>query len=153
MRMYAAPFSSVAVSVASDLFEVVAASGKPVRIHQVLVTAADSETNEQLNATFKVTTGSYTSGSGGGTITPIKLSSTLPAAATVVERNNTTQASAGAGTINAIWAEGFPLQGGLSYLPTPECRPLLQGGEAFVVSLAAPASSTNLNGVVLFEEL
>lgn len=153
-RVYYAPFQAVAVSVVQDFFEVLAATGKPVVIHQILLTAANSETNEQWTIALKRATGSYTSGSGGSTITPVASSSTMGAAATTCERNNTTQAAAGSGTLTTFWSEGIPSQGGFAWLPTPETRPVLQGSEALVVSLVnAPSAATDFNGVVVFEEL
>lgn len=150
-RMYTAPFSAIAVTAVQDFFEVTAAAGKPLTIHQVVITQSVSETNEQFEMVLKIAASGFTSGSGGGSATIAKLSSTDPAAAATVERNNTTQAS---GTLATIWAEGIPSQGGFSYFPTPESRPVIHSGEAFLVCLGnAPAASTTFSGVVVFEEL
>lgn len=153
-RMYTAPFSNITVSVAQDCFEVLAAAGKPLAIHQVIITVSEDETNQQLRFHLARAAGSYTSGSGGGTITPVALSSSMPAAGATVERNNTTVAAVGSGTYVTLWSEGIPSQGGFSFLPTPDMRPIIHPTEAFIVSLGNnPDAAVSMCGVVVFEEL
>lgn len=155
-RMYSVTFSALSITGnAKDLLEVIAGAGKPIRIHSAVFTLADSETNEQLSIEIRHATGSYASGSGGAAVTPGKLgSSTQAAAGFTAEKGNTTAASAGSGALTAMHTEGFPSQGGFAWLPTPDCLPTLQGGEAMVWHLVTgPASASGFNGTVYVEEL
>ena len=155
-RFYSVPFSAVAVSAAQDLFEVLASSGKPFILHEVVVAQSsdygDAEA-EGLSILIKKATGSYTSGSGGSTVTPAKHATNDAAAGPTAEINNTTQASAGSGALTTIRAEAFNVQAGYQYLPTPEQRITFLAAEAVVVSVTAPADAITVSGTLVFEEL
>lgn len=155
-RMYTVTFSALSLTGnAKDILEIIAAAGKPVRVHGALFTPADSETNEQLSIEMRMATGSYTSGSGGTAVTPGKHgSSTLPAASFTAEKGNTSNAAAGSGALTAMHTEGIPSQGGFAWVPTPDQIPTLQGGEAMVWHMVTgPAAATTFNGTVYVEEL
>lgn len=151
-RFYTAVFENVAVAAAQDFFEVVPASNKPIRVHQVVITNVASETSDQLRFTIKRVTGSPTSGSGGSTATPRPMLANDTAAGATVETNNTTRISGG--TSVTLWAEGQNAVNGWNYFPTPEQQPVFFNGEYLIVGLeAAPAASTNMSGTIVFEEL
>jgi len=154
-RVYTVTFANLSLTGdGDDLLEVIAASGKPLQVLAALFSLYESETNEQLTGEIRLATGSYTSGSGGSAVTPTKASSTLPAASFSAEKGNSTSASAGTGALTAMHTEGFPSQGGWAWLPTPEQRPVLQGGEAIVFHLVkGTASASGWNGTVYVEEL
>jgi hypothetical protein len=154
-RMYAVTFSALSLSGnAKDILEIIAAAGKPIRVHSALFTMADSETNEQLSIEARIATGSYTSGSGGTAVTPAKLSSTLPAASFSAEKGNSSNAASGSGALTAVHTEGIPSQGGYAWVPTPDMIPILHGGEAMVWHfVTGPAAATTINGTVYVEEL
>lgn len=156
-RMYRAPFSAVSVSAAVDVFEVLAANGLPFVLHSVVLGQSSDYGDAQaegLSVLVKRATGSYTSGSGGSTVTPTK-STNDPSAGPTPETNNTTQASAGSGALTTIHADAFNVQGGFQFLPTPEERASLTflPTEACVVSITAPADAITLSGTLVFEEL
>lgn len=155
-RLYSVPFANVSVSVAQDLFEVLAASGKPFYLHEIVVGQSsdygDAEA-EGLPILIKKATGSYTSGSGGSTPTAVKHSTNDAAAGPTPECNNTSQAAAGSGALTTIRADAFNAQGGFQYMPTPEQRVLFLPGEAVVVSIGAPADALTMSGTLVFEEL
>jgi len=155
-RFYTVSFSGVAVAAAVDAFEVLAATGKPFILHEILL-AQESDYGdaqaEGLRVLVKRATGSYTSGSGGGTATPAKHMTNDAAAGPTVETNNTTPAAAGSGALTTIRVEAWNIQGGYQYLPTPEQRITFLAAEACVVSITAPADSITLSGSLVFEEL
>lgn len=155
-RKYFVPFSATAVSAAVDLFEVLAATGKPFYLHSVMVAQSSDYGDAQaegLSILIKRATGSYTSGSGGSTVTPAKQSTNDAAAGPTAEVLNTTQAAAGSGALTTIWAEAFNVQQGFLYLPPEEQRPLFLAAEACVVSLTVPADALTVSGTLVFEEL
>lgn len=155
-RLYSCPFSAVSVSAAVDVFEVLAATGKPFILHKIVISQSSDYGDaaaEGLSVLIKRATGSYTSGSGGSTVTPAKHLTNDAAAGPTVETNNTTQASAGSGALTTLHAEAFNVQAGWEYLPPPEQRFLFLPTEACVVSITAPADAITLSGTLIFEEL
>ncbi len=155
-RFYSIPLSPTAVTAAVDLFEILAASGKPFILHEIVVaqkTDYGDAAAEGLDVFVKRATGSYTSGSGGSTVTPAKHLTNDAAAGPTAEVFNTTQAAAGTGALTTIRGECWNVQAGWQYLPTPEQRPLFLPAEACVVSISAPADSITVGGVAVIEEL
>lgn len=156
-RRYTIPFSAVAVSAAVDVFEVLAAAGKPFVLREIVLAQSSDYGDAQaegLSVIIKRATGSYTSGSGGSTPTPGKNTNT-PAAGFTPEANNTSQASAGSGALTTIRAEAFNVQGGYQFLPTPEQAMdayFFLPTEAVVVSITAPADAITLSGTMEVEE-
>ena len=154
-RFYSIPFSAVEVSAAQDLFEVVASSGKPFILHEIVIAQASDYGDAQaegLSILIKRGVGS-TSGSGGSTVTPVKHLTNDAAAGPTAEINNTTQASAGGGSLTTVRAEAFNVQAGWQYLPTPEQRLLFLAAEACVVSITVPADAVTMSGTLVLEEL
>ncbi len=155
-RIYHVPFSAVAASVAQDLWEVLAATAKPFWLHEVTVSQSSDYGDaaaEGLSILIKRATGSYTSGSGGSTVTPAKSLTNDAAAGPTAEINNTSQASAGSGALTMVRAEAFNVQAGYQYLPPPEQRFLFLAAEAVVVSITTPADAITVSGTLVFEEL
>jgi hypothetical protein len=155
-RLYSVPFSATAVSAAVDVFEVLASAAKPFILHEVVLAQSSDYGDaaaEGLSVLIKRATGSYTSGSGGSTVTPAKHATNDAAAGPTAETNNTTQAAAGSGALTTIRADAFNVQAGYQYLPTPEQRPFFLAAEACVVSITAPADAITLSGTLVFEEL
>lgn len=154
-RVYSIPFSAVAISLAQDLFEVLAAAGKPFVLREVVFAQSSDYGDaaaEGLSILIKRAAGTYTSGSGGTTVTPAKHLTNDAAAGPTAEVNNTTQAAAGTGTLTTIRAEAFNVQAGYQYLPPPEDRPLFLPGEACVVSITAPVDAITGSGTLVIEE-
>lgn len=155
-RFYSVPFSATSVSAAVDVFELLAASGKPFILHRVVVAQSSDYGDaaaEGLSVLIKRATGSYTSGSGGSTVTPAKHLTNDAAAGPTAEVCNTTQAAAGSGALTTVLAEAFNVQAGWEYFPPPEQRLLFLPTEAVVVSITAPADAITLSGTLVFEEL
>lgn len=155
-RFYSVPFSATSVSSTVDAFEVLAASGKPFWLHEVVLAQSSDYGDaaaEGLSVLIKRATGSYTSGSGGSTVTPAKHLTNDAAAGPTAEVCNTSQAAAGSGALTTLRADAWNVQGGYQYLPPPEQRYLFLPAEACVVSVTAPADAITLSGTLVFEEL
>lgn len=157
-RRYTVPFSATAITVAVDLFEVLAATGKPFILREVVIAQASDYGDAQaegLSILIKRAASTYTTGSGGSTVTPTHNTNTSAAGPTA-KVVNTTQAVVNTGTLVTIRAEAFNVQGGWQFLPTPEQAMeayLFLPGEACIVSMTVPADSLTVSGTLEFEEL
>jgi len=155
-RVYFVPISGTASPAAAfDAFEVLASSGKPFFLNRICLGQTSDYGDaaaEGLRVDVKRATGSYTSGSGGSTVTPAKANTTDAAAGPTAETMNTTQAAAGSGTLTTLLSEAFNVQGGWEFCPPPDRRPLFLPAEAVVVSVSAPADAVTVAGVLEFEE-
>ncbi len=155
-RIYTVPFGGTASPAAAfDAFEVLAASAKPFILHEIVLGQSSDMGDaaaEGLVVTIKHATGSYTSGSGGSTVTPTKDTNTASAGPTA-EVMNTTQASAGSGALTTIRTEAWNIQGPFQYFPAPEQRRTFLPTEAVVVSVSAPTDAITMTGTLVFEEL
>jgi len=154
-RLYSVSVTGVAVSAAQDLWEILAASGKPFYLHELTIGQSSDYGDaaaEGLGIVIKRATGAYTTGSGGTTPTPAK-HLTNDAAAGTVKANNTTQAVAGSGALTTIRSETFNVQAGYQYLPLPEDRLFFLPTEALVVSITVPADAVTLSQTAVIEEM
>lgn len=143
------------VTAAVDLFEILAASGKPFLLHEIVINQSSDYGDaaaEGLTITLKRATGSYTSGSSGGSPTSGKHLTNDAALGATVEALNTSQATAGSGAITIIRGESFNIQAGYQYFPAPEQRIMFLPSEALILSMTAPADSITLTGSVVIEE-
>lgn len=145
-RMYTAVFRSVAVSAVQDLFEIVAAAGVPIWIHELFLSCRGGN-DERLNVMIHRAS---TSGSGGSTATPAPLDLSVGAADCTVEINNTTQGTDGTIVGSFEWDLRMPGQ----RLPVPAGKILIPGGGRLCVSLeTAPAATRTCSGEILIEEI
>jgi hypothetical protein len=154
-RFYSVPFSATAVTAAVDVFEVLAATGKPFILHEVVIAqSSDFGDSQAEGLSILIKRGiTNTSGSGGSTVTPAKHATNDSSAGPTAEILNTTQATSTGGSLTTIRADAWNVQGGYQYLPTPETRPLFLPGEMCVVSMTAPADSITVSGTMVIEEL
>lgn len=147
------------VSAVQDLLELKLGTTQCAFVHSAIVMQSSDEAAseaELLKINSKRATGSFTSGSGGGTATVVKNDSGAAAhGLATIERNNTTQAVVGSGVL-----EDLPhmcgvlnvLAGEWERTPTPEIRPWIGPSEAFILSLdEAPADALTLRAVVVLE--
>jgi hypothetical protein len=152
-RVYSAIFEGVSVSGAQDFFTILAADRKSVAIHEIVIADHDSDADEKLRVRV-VAGASATTGSGGSAATPRPLNPTEAAAGASVTTNNTTKMTAGSGAITTIKADAFNTASGWFWVPTPECRPVVGGGNRITVELvSAPAAARAMTGCVIFEEI
>ena len=157
-RMYKISTGFIAVSVAQDLLEIQLGSGELGIFHGLHLTqTSDTDPateSEILQIDIKRATGSYTSGSGGGSPTVVR---TDPGDAVdtfvVEERNNTTQAVAGSGALETIESIGWQVLAPGSFIHIPETRDIFPPSAALIISCPAPSDELTMNCVAYFEEL
>jgi hypothetical protein len=156
-RVYTAPIIiTTAFTAQIDIFELLAASGKPLRLlgWQVgqLSEIADAQ-EEMLRLDLKRITGAPTSGSGGGTSTFVPITPNDAAAGATLETGNTTKLTGGTSVQHEVhvWnvRQAYPVW------YTPETAPILDAATRFVLELVTtPADSiSTLLGWVKIEEL
>ncbi len=155
-RIYVAGFDSVAVTALQDLISIKTDDDKCVIVHEVRITQsseiADAQ-SEQLAFDIKLGVGN-TAGSGGAAANAVPLDVGDAADSATVRVNDTTRAVAGGGSITQYLTVDEHVQAGWHYLPTPETRIAITGGDTIIFGLAAnPADSVTFDGYVIFEEL
>lgn len=155
-RVYAIPFSSVAVSAAQDLWELTNTSTRLLRILACELSQSSEvgDTAEEiLPILFRRGSSATSSGSGGTTPTPAPLETGIGAASFTAEANNTTRMSGGTITtiVSTNWNERIS-----PYQWTFDDRTAIIVGpsERFTVELAsAPADSLTMSGTLWVEEI
>ena len=158
MTVFSAPFNSVAITVAQDLFEIVAPASSRVRLLEVDLTQfSDPGDAEAEILSLLFIRGHTVSGSGGSTVTPVNLDPNGPPAGTTVEINNTTLAITSGTT---IWATSWNLQGGFIWRPAYNTdnrsfdrNIVIDQSQRLVIRILAPADSITANCSILFEEI
>jgi hypothetical protein len=142
------------VSAAQDLVEAkmgAAQAGYVLRAKVMQSSDEAASEAEQLQVNLKRATGSFTSGSGGGSATAVKGQSGDAAhGLAAAERNNTTQAAAGAGALETLEPGAFNvLAGEWEFAGTPELMWPVGPSEAAVLSLdEAPADALTLRATL-----
>jgi len=151
-QIYTAPFESITVTALQDLFELIAPADAILEVIRWRITQEESETSEQLGFATKQAVGAYTSGSGGGTITPAKTMTGDPASGSTAERNNTTEAVAGSGSLTTLERYGENVLNGTEIIYLPEERPIVSPTDAFIIGLMVAPTSLEMSGVIVWEE-
>ncbi len=161
-NLFTVSFAGVAVTLAQDLFALLAHTTSRLAICRVQVAQysdVGDAASEILAYTFK--RGATVAGTGGTAPTPAKVKGHTGArAATTVARVNDMTTQASGGTIVTLLADAFNIQAGLLYAPKYgdedgiDERFTVEAGDRFVVSLdSVPADSLTMSGTILFEEL
>lgn len=154
MAIFVATFAAVAVTAAQDVFEIVAPASSRLMIREIRLGQYSDPGDAQAEMlSVQIIRGYTTSGSGGGSVTPVNLSpvSGAAAATATVERNNTTVAQDGTGVV--LLADTFNVMGGWRYYPVPEERIEVGVSQRLVVRITAPADSLTMNGTIVYEEI
>lgn len=151
-RMYTVTFASVAATVQQDLFEIVAAAGKNLRIRALYLSqSSDVGDAAEEGLSILIKSGATTSGSGGSSPTPVPVNVTDAAAGFTAEANNTTKASTG--TIVTHHAEDWNIRVPFQLILPPEMCVELTGSRRLTVELATtPADSLTISGTLYVEE-
>lgn len=143
-RIYTSTFNVAAQTAVQDLFQLLAATNVQVEVLEIKITfGAGTDERARIMGHF-----GSTNGSGGSIPTPRARDQGMPAADTVVEANNTTQATNG----NIVIDEIHDLRTKFHWLPTPETQILIAGGDLFHLSLEDAITSTEISGEITFEE-
>lgn len=155
-RIYTAVFKGIAVTAAQDLFEVLAATGKPVLVHGFILgqtTELGDAAEEQLLLTTNRGVGSVTSGNGTA-VTPQPLDDADTAFAGTVERNATTIMAVGTGALEELETHVWNIRAPYTHWYTPETRPKIAPGNRWTLELeSTPADSITMSGTLFLEEL
>ena len=150
-RMYTVPISGVASPAAAfDLWELVGAAGKPLRIRRIRIAQTSEPTTEEEQIALTITRGFTTSGSGGSAPTPAPVGASDAAAGFTAETMNTTQAST-SGTV--LIEDAWNTRAGCDLAFAPEEAPETTGGQRIVVASGAPADAVTIRGTIWVEEL
>ncbi len=151
-RVYTASFGAIAIAALQDIFEVVAPSDAivellEIKLYQTNITGDSGEDIVRLQFTF----GHTTSGSGGAAITARPHELGDASFGGTVERNNTTQATAGSPITRE--EDGWNVRVPYIWTPTPERIHTISPSARFVLELpAAPSASITAGGSISFEE-
>jgi hypothetical protein len=151
--VYTASFQAISISAVQDVFEVAAPSTASVRLLSIRMGqsgTADFGDAEAEGVPWNITRYA-TSGSGGGTVTPVAHSPGDTAFGGTVERNNTTQG----GTPTVILSSVWNIQTELLWLPTPEEQIIVAPSGIIALEFpVAPADAlSTCYGSITFEEI
>ena len=142
------------VSAVQDLAEIKLGTAQAgFVLSRVIMQSSDEASSEaeELQIDEKRGTSTFTSGSGGGSLTVVKGQSGDAAhGLATVERNNTTQAVVGTGTLDTIGGGVFNvLAGEWGGELTPEKMHAIGPSEAYILSLSeAPADALTLRAII-----
>lgn len=151
-RIYTAQFAAVAVTAATDLFEINVASTKIVKIHEIhLMQTTDLGDAAEEVLAIKMISGYTSSGSGGSAPTAAPHEIGDAAYAGTVEVNNTTQANTGTAVTHYTW--GWNIRVPFQMVFTPETRKAVAPSGRLVITNSAPADSITVSGTCVFEEI
>lgn len=152
-RIYTASFVDVAITLAQDLFEIVAPATAIVKIHEYTISQkSDVGDVAEEGLVIALKTGATTGGSGGSAPAVVKNEQLDAAFSGTVEANNTTKATAG--TIVTRRNEAWNIRTPLSIIFTPEMRPVLAPSARLTLELVtAPTDPVTVSGTITFEEI
>ncbi len=166
MTVFSAAFSAVAITLAQDLFEIVAPANSRVRLLEIDIgqysdiggDTADLAAAEQEILSLTIYRGHTVSGSGGSTVTPANVNPYSRAAGATVEANNTTVATT-SGIL--LWATTWHVQAGFIWRPPEDVvradpfrrHILIKPSQRLVIRITVPADEITTNGSILFEEI
>lgn len=151
-RFYTVTFTDVALTAAADLFEVTAATDKPVRIWHWNIsqnTDLSDAAEEVLKLTLKR---GVTAGSGGSSVTPVALVDDADTSAGfTVNRTVTTAATSGSVLYGP---RGWNIRMPDEMWFVPETLPRVDAGsDPLVLTMSAPADSVTVSGTMIIEEI
>ncbi len=152
-RVYSVVFSAVAVTAASDLFEISPADDKPVEILG-LELGQTSDTGDAADEQLQISIirGFTSSGSGGSAPTPVPVDPAFAAAGFAAEVNNTTVATTG--TTTTLHTSAWNVRAGYIQWFAEGCQPkATQGNTTILVRMTAPADSITMSGTLWVREL
>lgn len=147
------------VSGVTTLFEleIIAGSANSLVLHSFCVSQTsdfgDTEA-EGLKVELKRAAGAYTTGGNNASVTPIKMTTVNAGSANATaQRNTSSAAAAGSGTLQVLHTAGWNIQSDYQYYVAPEHRPEIGGTDAFIISVEAPNDALDLNVVAIVEEV
>jgi hypothetical protein len=147
-------FDNITVAAVQDLFALKAGAVNGIEIHQIDLSAGGVTAPAEIRLLMKVAPATVTLGTGGTapTISPVDSGDTKAAAATGRANDITTQMST-TGTMKTLQAHQWNVLLPWQYLPAPEDREVIQGGEGFALNIPAAPASTIISGTIKWREL
>lgn len=140
---------------AQDLLEIQVPATCVVIVHSISIDQSSDETAaeaEKLQVFLKRGIGN-TGGSGGGSVTPAKNETSDSSSACTVERNNTSQATAGGGSLATMHNFVYDVLSGFEWTPIPELRPSFAPSQNIVLSIEATTDALTANAKIIIEEI
>jgi|SRR5580700_3769455 hypothetical protein len=151
-RRYSFEFSGVTVAAPQDLFQIIGAAGKTVKIISVSLADIDTTlpTNQQLQLRARFLPATVTNGSGGSAPTGQPFDPGDAAASVTCKANSTTKATT-SGTASILLADGCNIYAGYAYpFASP---PVIGPSESFVFELlSTPSGTCTMSGTCIVEE-
>lgn len=152
-RLYTVQFQNVSVAAAQDLFQILGAAGKMLRVIRVEVSNTDTSlaTSQMLSFSGVFLPATVTTGSGGSAATPQKVDPGDAQPSFTAMVNNTTPATT-SGSAAIVWSGAQHIYNGLD--ETFQHPVLVGPGEGFLLKLLSTVSGTvHLSGTIWCEEL
>lgn len=149
-RFYSVSIDNGAVTAATDLFELTAATNIPIRIWGWNI-SQDTDTGDAAEEVLQLyLKHAVTAGSGGTAVTPSRHVPSDVAASATCNRNVSTAATGG----TVVATRGWNIRMPEDHWFTPESAPVFHAGnDPVVLSNSAPADSITVSGYLIFEEI
>ena len=148
--------SSQDISAEIDFFEILAPADATIKIHEIHIGQESEEGDAQAEMlSWGLVRGEgATAGSGGIASTEVAKEAGNAVSGATVLQMNTTKMTAGGGSIITTHIDAFHVAAGLNFVPTPDARPVISGGDRLTVELMeAPADNVTFAGVIVWEEI
>ena len=155
-RIYSVPVIFASEGADFDLAEIIAPANGIIALAGVKLaqTTVLKDANELIvELEYKRATGTYTTGSGGTTPTPVAGNQGDIAASFTAKVSNSTQAVVGTGTLVTYDYDGWNLRSPYLWLPPERLWFNSLDTDALIISMTDPGTAVNLGGSVLVEEL
>jgi hypothetical protein len=155
-RVYKLPFVAISLGTTSggvDLFAISSTSASWGFLEEVRLDPCATSISE-YSLSLSLFTGSYTAGSGGSTLTPVKGTGGDAAATITCKTLNTTKTLVGSGTKTTFDAGQWNLASGWAWQPLDtDHRQFLPPSGCIVVALDTTPASQTVSGCAIFREM
>lgn len=153
-RTYAVSFAGVSVAAIQDLIAIYCGSQMAIELHGIVIGQITGTTVQNLRISLKRLAAAVTSGSGGNTASPVKMTRSDVGATVTARINDTTQATSASSAVTLL-ADVFNIVNGYQFFFPPNDMPTVGVSEAAVLSLdSAPNPSALLiSGTLYFAEI
>ena len=149
-RTYAVSFSGVSVAAIQDLLAVYCGSTMAIEVHGITIGQITGTTVQNLRISLKRLAAAVTSGSGGSTVSPVKMTRGDAAATVTARANDTVQATSASSSVKLL-DDVFNIVNGYQFFFPPADVPTIGLSEAVVLSLdTAPNPSALLMSGTLY---
>ena len=153
-RVYRVPMNQLALSTSKvDLWAITGSSSIPLFLEELRLDPIATAVAEYL-LSLSVFTGSFTAGSGGTTVTPVRALPNDAAAGASAKIGNTTQTAVGTGTKTQHDAGTWNLVNGWAWQPIDtDHRIVVPVSGCLVLSLDTTPTAATVNGCAVFREM